>query len=165
MNHNKLMEIILKYDQPSGRLLSILEDIQKEEGYLPKETVKDLAVQTDTPLSGLYSIATFYSFFNLNPVGKNIISVCTGTACHVKGALQILNKTMELLGIEPEQTTEDGKFMLTTEKNGCSCTLKTARCFGACSMAPVLSVNDKIYGNVTIKQLPEILEQYGWKPE
>ncbi len=165
MNQDKLSEIISRHKNPSGRLLAILEDIQNEKGYLPEKIIKSIAVQTDTPLTKLYGMASFYSFFNLTPVGRNIISICMGTACHVKGALQILNKTVELLGINPEDTTKDGKFMLTTEKNGCSCTLKTARCFGACSMAPVLSVNDKIYGNVTIKQIPEILEQYGWKPE
>ncbi len=162
MDQSKLSEIIFKHQQPSGRLLAILEDIQKEEGYLPKELIKSLSEQIDAPLSKLYSLATFYSFFNLKPVGENIISVCMGTACHVKGAPQLLETAVELLGVQPEETTENGKFMLTTEE-GCSCTLSTARCFGACSMAPVLSVNNKIYGYVTTKQLPEILKEYGWR--
>ncbi len=164
MYKNRLSEIILKHPVPAGRLIAVLKDIQDEEGYLPEDMMKNLSKQTGTPLSKLYGLATFYSFFNLKPVGKNIISICMGTACHVKGAQHLLSAAAELLKIDLNETTENGKFMLTTENN-CSCSLTTARCFGTCSMAPVLRVNNKIYGNVTIKKLPEILKEYGWRAQ
>jgi len=164
MDVQKLSEIVTKHKNPAGRLLGILEDIQEQDGYLSKETLKSLSQQIQVPLSKLYSLATFYSFFNLQPVGKNIISICMGTACHVKGAPQLLETAMELLKVRPGETTDNGKFILTTEE-GCSCSLTTARCFGACSMAPVISVNNKIYGYVTSQQLPKILKEYGWSEQ
>ena len=164
MTQNKLSEIILRHSNPAGQLLAVLKDIQEEEGYLPEKMMKDLAQLSDTPLSKLYGLATFYAFFNLKPVGKNIITVCMGTACHVKGAPHLLSKAAELLKVNPEETSENGKFMLTTEMD-CSCSLTTARCFGTCSMAPVLRVNNKIYGNVTAKKLPQILKEYGWRAQ
>ena len=161
MNKEQIEDIIRKYDNPEGRILGILEDIQEIYKYLPKESLEFVYEKLDIPLSKLYSIATFYSFFNLKPVGEHIITVCMGTACHVRGAKDILNNLMELLKIGVNETTEDGKFFLTTEDKHFS--LNTARCFGCCSMAPVIRVDDKIYGYVTIKELPKILKAYGWK--
>jgi len=112
-------------------------------------------------VSKLYSVATFYSYFNLQPVGANIISVCMGTACHVKGAPQIMEALQDLLNLEGEGMTENRKFILTT-KDEC-CTLTQARCFGACSMAPVISINEKVYGYVNVQKLPKILKEYGWQ--
>jgi len=100
-------------------------------------------------------------FFNLQPVGTNIISVCTGTACHVKGASYVFEALQDLLGLEGEGMTENRKFILTTQDK--CCTLTQARCFGACSMAPVISINEKIYGYVNVRKLPEILREYGWQ--
>ncbi len=161
MNKEQIEDIIRKYDNPEGRILGILEDIQEIYKYLPKESLEFVYEKLDIPLSKLYSIATFYSFFNLKPVGEHIITVCMGTACHVRGAKDILNNLMELLRVGVNETTEDGKFFLTTEDKHFS--LNTARCFGCCSMAPVIRVDDKIYGYVTIKELPKILKAYGWK--
>ncbi len=161
MNKEQIEDIIRKYDNHEGRILGILEDIQEIYKYLPKESLEFVSEKLDIPLSKLYSIATFYSFFNLKPVGEHIITVCMGTACHVRGAKDILNNLMELLKIDVNETTEDGKFFLTTEDKHFS--LNTARCFGCCSMAPVIRVDDKIYGYVTIKELPKILKTYGWK--
>jgi NADH-quinone oxidoreductase subunit E len=140
-----------------------LEDIQEKEKYLSKESLKYVADKLKIPLSNLYSIATFYSFFNLNPVGEHIISVCMGTACHVKGAPEILKNLEYLLGIKSGDVTEDGKFMLTSEDKHFS--LNTARCFGCCSMAPVIRVDDKLYGYVKLGELPKILKKYGWKKQ
>jgi len=161
MNKKQLESIIEKYENPEGKILGILEDIQDIYKYLPKESLEFVSKKINMPLSKLYSIATFYSFFNLKPVGEHIITVCMGTACHVRGATEILNNLMELLKIGVNETTEDGKFFLTTEDRHFS--LSTARCFGCCSMAPVIRIDDKIYGYVTIKELPKILKTYGWK--
>ncbi len=161
MDKEKLQEIIDKYDTESGKLLGILEDIQRTEGYLPKDLLIYVSKHLNVPLSKLYSLATFYSFFNLQPVGKHIITVCMGTACHVKGAPHILETIEELLGISPGETTSDGKFMLTTSDK--QFTVNTARCFGACSMAPVIRVDGKIYGYNTPKKVAEILKKYGWR--
>ena len=161
MVKEQLDKIIDKYDTESGKLLGILEDIQRSEGYLSKEALIYVSRYLNVPLSKLYSLATFYSFFNLQPVGEHIITVCMGTACHVKGAPHILETLEELLNVSPGETTADGKFMLTTKDR--SFTLNTARCFGACSMAPVVRVDGKIYGYNTPKKLPAILKKYGWR--
>jgi len=161
MEKNLISEIIAKHKNPAGRILGILEDIQVEENYLSKESLKYVAEITNIPFSQLYSIATFYSFFNLNPVGKHVISVCMGTACHVKGAVQILENLESLLGVAQKESTKDAKFMLTTEDKHFS--LHTARCFGCCSMAPVMKIDDKIYGYLEINKLPQILKEYGLK--
>jgi len=154
-------QILIKYPDPTGKILSVLEDIQAVEGYLSREMLSKVAEKSDFSLSKLYSIATFYSFFNLQPVGANIISVCMGTACHVKGATQILEALQDLLGLKGNGMTENRKFILTT-KDEC-CTLTQARCFGACSMAPVISINEKVYGYVNVQNLSKILKKYGWQ--
>lgn len=158
MEKTVLDDITNHYESESGKLLGILEDVQNEVGYLPKDALIYISNKLEVPLSKLYSIATFYSFFNLQPAGKHIITVCMGTACHVRGAPHILETIERLLEIQPGETTADGKFMLTT-KDG-SFTVNTARCFGACSMAPVIRVDGKIYGYNTPKKIPEILKKY-----
>ncbi len=161
MVKEQLDKIIDKYDTESGKLLGILEDIQRSERYLPKDALIYVSKVLNVPLSKLYSLATFYSFFNLKPVGKHIITVCMGTACHVRGAPRILRRMEELLGVRQGESTSDGKFMLTTKDR--SFTINTARCFGACSMAPVVRVDGKIYGYNTPEKLPSILAKYGWR--
>jgi NADH-quinone oxidoreductase subunit E len=159
MDREQISEIVEKYKNPAGKVLAILEDIQEKERYISKQTLKTVSEITNIPLSKLFSIVTFYSFFNLNPVGKHIISVCTGTACHVKGAMEIVNNLKYLLNINGiDETSEDGKFMLTTTDNCFS--LNTARCFGCCSMAPVIRIDEKLYGYVTLNELPKILKEY-----
>ncbi len=160
MDKQEIEEIIERYKDPEGRVLSILEDIQDADRYLSQETLKVVSEELGIPLSQLFSIATFYSFFNLKPVGEHIITVCMGTACHVRGSAILLNNLKSLLHVEENEATEDGKFFLTTEDKHFS--LNTARCFGCCSMAPVLKVDDKIYGYVTANWLPKILKEYGW---
>ncbi len=161
MNGNDIDDILIKYPEPTGQILSILEDIQAINGYLSQEILSQVAEKVNIPVAKLFSVATFYSFFNLQPVGTNIISVCMGTACHVKGAPQILEALQDLLEVEGDGMTENRKFILTT-KDEC-CTLTQARCFGACSMAPVISINEKVYGYVDVKKLPKILKEYGWQ--
>ncbi|KUK13759.1 MAG: NAD(P)H-dependent oxidoreductase subunit E [Synergistetes bacterium] len=156
MNNTKrakeLEEIILKHSSPAGRILSILEEIQEREGYLSKESLKYISKRLNIPLADLYSLVTFYSFFNLERGGKHTITVCMGTACYVKGAPKIIEELERRLGIKEGETTSDGIF-----------TIKSARCFGACSMAPVVRINERIYGYVFPESLPSLLKLYGWK--
>ncbi len=154
-------EIIGRYPTPTGKILGILEHIQREMGYLPKDVLKLLAKRLELPLSELYSIATFYSFFTLEALGRHVVTVCMGTACHVKGAPELVASLKHHLGVEMDETTRDGKFLLTTDDG--EYTLTSARCFGACSMAPVLRVDNKIFGYVTPERIPSILKQFGWE--
>lgn len=145
-------EIISKYPSPTGKILGILEDIQEIEGYLSKESLRYVSKRLKVPLASLYSLATFYSFFNLKKAGTHRITVCMGTACYVKGAPKIIEELEKLLNIKEGQTTPDGKF-----------TIKSARCFGACSMAPVVRIGERTYGYISIETLPQLLRLYGWK--
>jgi NADH-quinone oxidoreductase subunit E len=161
MDEPTLDAIIARYEDPAGRLLGILGEIQDTEGHIPQESLEMLAEKLDVHRSQLYSLATFYSYFSLTPVGEHVITVCMGTACHVKGAVEILQALEGMLGIQSD-TSEDGKFSITTEDR--KFTLEIARCFGACSMAPVLRVDGTLYGYATREDLPAILAEYGWKP-
>ena len=161
MDTARLNEIVERYPAPAGKILGILEQVQREVGYLPKDILQFLAKRLEVPLSELYSLATFYSFFTLAPLGEHVVTVCMGTACHVKGAPELVATLKRLLGVEVDEATKDGKFLLTTEDDHFS--LTSARCFGACSMAPVLRVDNKIFGYVTPDRIPAILEQFGWK--
>jgi len=160
MDEITLDEIISRYDSPSGRLLGILSDIQNTERYIPRESLEMLSGKLDVHLSQLYSLVTFYSFFSLEPVGDHRITVCMGTACHVKGAGEILRNLEELLGF-PAGITEEKRKPVTTDDN--AFTLEIARCFGACSIAPVLRVDNNLYGYAKPEDLPGILEEYGWR--
>ena len=160
MDEETLDDIISQYDAPSGRLLGILGEIQNSERYIPRESLEMLSAKLEVPLSQLYSLVTFYSFFSLQPVGDHRVTVCMGTACHVKGAAAILNGLEQLLGL-PEGVTEETRSPVTTEDN--AFTLEIARCFGACSIAPVLRVDNNLYGYATPEGLPAILEEYGWR--
>ncbi len=160
MNREEIKRIIARYPEQSGRLLGVLEDIQNKEKYISTESMKNISELLDVPFTKVYSVATFYSFFNLKPVGTHMIKVCMGTACHVKGAPRVLETIENLLGIKPGEVTDDGKFLLTTSDRKFS--VSVARCFGACSMAPVIMIDKKVYGFVDAKKLPKILKEYGW---
>ena len=160
MDEKTLDAIIARYDSPSGKVLGILGDIQRSEGYIPRNVLEMLSAKLEIRLSQLYSIVTFYSFFSTRPVGEHVITVCMGTACHVKGAVGILTALETMLDL-PETASDDGKFSVTTKDN--RFTVEIARCFGACSMAPVLQIDGTLYGYTTPNTLPAILEQYGWR--
>lgn len=160
MDEKALNEIIARYDAPEGRLLGILSEVQNREGYIPRDALGMIAEKLDVRLSQMYSIVTFYSFFTMQPVGEHVITICMGTACHVKGAEAILRSLEDLLGIGSDTTT-DGKFSVTTKDN--KFTIGIARCFGACSMAPVLQIDGNLYGYATPENLPAILAGYGWR--
>lgn len=148
----KLESEISKLKDLPGSLLPIMQKAQDIYGYLPIEVQKNIAKLTNKPLEEVYGVATFYAQFNLSPKGEHNISICLGTACYVKGAQSILEKLQDLLGIVPESCTSDGKFSLTA-----------CRCVGACGLAPVMIVDDDVYGSLTADKIQPILEKYGYE--
>lgn len=145
----KLREIIAAHKSDKGALMPVLQQAQEVYGYLPIEVQEIIAVEMDIPLEKIYGVVTFYSQFSLYPKGKYTISVCLGTACYVKGSGDIFNKISEVLGIKGGETTPDGKFSLVD-----------CRCIGACGLAPVLTVNDDVYGRLTVDDVSGILDKY-----
>ncbi|WP_461206777.1 NADH-quinone oxidoreductase subunit NuoE [Clostridium sp. DL1XJH146] len=141
--------IIKKYPKEKRHSLAILQDIQKEYNYIPELALNAVADYLDMPLSKLYSMATFYKALSLKAKGKNIVTICDGTACHVRGSSPIMNELEKVLNIKIGETTEDGLF-----------TLQTVGCLGACALAPVMMINDKYYGKMTPKKVSEIIDQY-----
>lgn len=145
----KLMASIEQHKDDPGALMPVLQEAQEIYGYLPFEVQKMIAEGLAIPMEEVYGVATFYSQFSLSPKGKYNISVCLGTACYVKGSGDILDKLSELLGIKAEECTEDGKFSLTA-----------CRCIGACGLAPVITVNDDVYGRLTVDDVADVLAKY-----
>lgn len=148
-------EIIAKHPDPTGDLLNVLEDLQEAhpDQYLPKSTLQAVSVKMGIPASRIYSVVTFYSFFNLEPQGKHTVVVCRGTACHTRGSRQLLNSIcrgagMDGMGDEEAFTTPDGRL-----------TLRTVACFGQCALAPVVAIDEDIYGYVTDVRLSELLKK------
>ncbi len=145
----KLKAAIEKHQSDPGAVMPVLQEAQDIYGYLPIEVQKMIAEGLSVPLEEVYGVSTFYSQFSLSPKGKYNISVCLGTACYVKGSGDIFDKLTELLGIGAEECTPDGKFSLTA-----------CRCIGACGLAPVMTINDDVYGRLTVDQVEGILEKY-----
>ena len=144
-----LMAVIGELKDTPGALMPILQKAQDIYGYLPIEVQTMISDETGIPMEKIYGVATFYSQFSLEPKGKYRISVCLGTACYVKGAQEVYDKLKELLGIGDGGCTPDGKF-----------SLDSCRCIGACGLAPVMMINDDVYGRLTPDMLPAILEKY-----
>lgn len=145
----KLQEIIEKYKDTKGSLIPVLHEAQEVYGYLPLSVQKKISEGLNIPLAEIYGVVTFYAQFSLKPKGKYKIQVCMGTACYVKGASMILEKLQEKLGIHVGDCTEDGKF-----------SLEACRCVGACGLAPVIMINDDVYGRLVPDQIEGILEKY-----
>ncbi len=145
----KLQEIIEKYKDTRGALIPVLHEAQEVYGYLPIEIQKKISEELNIPLSEIYGVVTFYTQFSLNPKGKYKISVCMGTACYVKGSGQILDKFKEKLGLEVGECSDDGMF-----------SLDACRCIGACGLAPVITVNDDVYGRLVPDDIEGILKKY-----
>ncbi len=147
-----ISEIVATYKGKHGALLSILETVQRsnEHSYLPKQELALIARLLDVPLSQIYSVATFYAFFNLKPQGKHVVTVCRGTACHARGSKPLLDQVLRTLHIELDEdgvaTTEDYQF-----------TVHTVACFGQCALAPVISIDGVIYSQVTEETLKKLL--------
>ncbi len=145
----KLIAAIHEMKDMEGCLMPIMQKAQDIYGYLPEEVQKIIADELDIPMEKIYGIATFYSQFNLAPKGENQIQVCLGTACYVKGSGNILRRVQEKLGINTGECTEDGKF-----------SLDACRCVGACGLAPVMMINEAVYGRLTVDDVDRILDQY-----
>ena len=145
----KLRAIIAELKDERGSLMPIMQKAQDIYGYLPIEVQTIIADELQIPLEKVYGVATFYAQFALYPKGKYKISVCLGTACYVKGSGDLYNALMEKLGIVGGECTPDGKF-----------SLEACRCIGACGLAPVLTVNDDVYGRLTVDDLDGILAKY-----
>lgn len=146
---NQIREICQRYLTEPSPLMLILSDVQKEYGYIPLEVQEIISQETNIPVSEIYGVVTFYSFFSLKPKGRYIIGVCIGTACYVKGGQNVLDKFGELLEIKPGQTTKDGLF-----------TLDGLRCIGACGIAPAININGKVYPKVKLSDIPTIINLY-----
>lgn len=145
----KLLDVIEKYKDDPGAVMPVLQEAEEIYGYLPLEVQTIIADELNIPLEEVYGVSTFYSQFSLTPKGKYHISVCLGTACYVKGAGKILEKIQQSLGIGAEECTPDGKFSLTA-----------CRCIGACGLAPVLTINDDVYGRLLPEEVDGILAKY-----
>jgi NADH-quinone oxidoreductase subunit E/NADP-reducing hydrogenase subunit HndA len=145
----RLREVIAAHKDQPGATMPVLQAAQEIFGYLPEEVQIMIAEGLDIPLSEIYGVVSFYAQFSLNPKGKYQISVCLGTACYVKGAGDILQAVQQKLGIVPGGITPDGKF-----------SLDACRCIGACGLAPVMMINDDVYGRLTPGQVSGILDSY-----
>ncbi len=145
----RLQQVIDANKSDPSKLMGVMQEAQGIYGYLPMEVQQMIADGMGVPLEKVYGVATFYAQFALSPKGVYNVSVCLGTACYVKGSGDLFNKLSETLGIGADECTEDGKFSLTA-----------CRCIGACGLAPVLTVNDDVYGRLTVDDIPGILAKY-----
>lgn len=145
----KVKDIVAKHKNRKGFLMPILQEINATYYYLPENALRYVAEETGTPLINIMRIATFYSAFSITPRGKNIINVCTGTACYVKGADRLMEKFQEVLDIPEGGTTKDMQF-----------TLKSVRCIGCCGLAPAIMVNNTVYGKLLPKDVPDIIKKH-----
>ena len=149
ISEDAVKTIVEKYHGEKDALISILQDVQKEYAFLPKDALNLLSQEMEIPLSKVYEVSTFYNSFSLVPRGKHVIEVCAGTACHVKGGPKLRSRLEEELNIECGETTEDRMF-----------TLEEVRCLGCCSLAPVVKVDSDIYAYLEEDKIPGILKTY-----
>jgi len=148
--HKKTIEdICIYYKNDPGDLIKILHKAQTAFGYLPESVQREIAYRLKISVAKVYGVVTFYSFFTMTPKGKHAISVCMGTACYVRGAEKVLDELKDQLKIKVGGVTEDGKF-----------SLDCLRCVGACGLAPVLLIGEKVYGRVEPSQIKGILDSY-----
>ncbi len=149
-NFKKQIDSILSdFSQDRGNLIPILQRVQYEFGYLPEEAMQTIADFLHLSNSTVYSVSTFYTHFKLTPSGRKIVRVCRGTACHVRGGAQILRDIERRLGIKPGETTTDREY-----------SLETVACVGACALAPVMIINDNVYGRMTTTDAGKALGNY-----
>lgn len=144
-----LKEILSSYSAEQASLIPILQEAQERYGYLPHDILSEVADSLGLSLAKVYGVVTFYTQFHLQPRGKNVIRVCTGTACHVRGGADVLREIEKELGITSGGTTEDLEF-----------TLETVACIGACGLAPVIMINDDTHGRLNANKVAAILEEY-----
>ncbi len=159
LQQSDLDKIILKFQNKPGSLLGTLEEIQNlnPQKYLPVEVLEYVSEKTGVPLSRIYSVVTFYAFFNLKPQGKHSIIICRGTACHTRRSKNLLEYLKTMLGLHEDESQEGEKLFLTTVDN--KFTLRTVACFGQCALAPVVEIDGKIYSHMTENKLKDIVKQ------
>lgn len=146
----RLMEVINRYKGTDGALIPVLHEAQDIYGYLPVEVQAIISQHLNITMAEIYGVVTFYTQFTTQPKGKYKIGICLGTACYVKGSGDILNKIKEKLGIGEGECSPDGKY-----------SIDATRCIGACGLAPVMTVNDDVYGKLTVDDLDDIFAKYG----
>lgn len=144
--------LIKKWEGKKGNLLMILHEAQNHYGYIPRDVIFELTCCLNIPLARIYEVISFYNYFKFEPPGKHIISICMGTACYLKGAVQLFKKINDILNIEDGEITPDGMFQL-----------QSVRCLGCCGLAPVIMIDEKIYGNLKPNDLDEIIAKYNSK--
>ena len=145
----KLQAVLAEANGDKSRLMAVMQEAQEIYGYLPYEVQQMIAEGLGVPMEKVYGVATFYAQFALSPKGQYNISVCLGTACYVKGSGDVLDKICEILGIQPGECSADGKY-----------SVEACRCIGACGLAPVMTINDEVYGRLTADMIPGILAKY-----
>ena len=149
MDAQVLDNILRRHPQDPSSIIQVLLDIQNELYYLPKDVLENVSKHLNVPLSRSYHLATFYKAFSLKPKGKFPIAVCTGTACHVQGAVKIMEQIERELNVKEGETTPDKKF-----------SLESVRCLGCCGLAPVVTIGKNLHGKVPPSKVPKILKQY-----
>ena len=147
--YQQLDAIIEKHKTEPGGLMPVMQEAQELFGHLGQDVQERIAEGMGKTLAEVYGVATFYAQFALQPKGKYVIGVCMGTACYVRGAQKVLDRVVKELGVEVGSTTEDGMF-----------TLQATRCLGACGLAPVMMINDEVFGRLTEEEIPAILEKF-----
>jgi NADH-quinone oxidoreductase subunit E len=151
---DKVEEIINRYPGRDQDLMAVLQDIQKEYNHLPAEALKTVNKKMRIPLGQIYSVATFYNAFSIEPKGKHQVCVCTGTACHVKGAPKLIEAFERELGIGMGETTEDMEF-----------SLEEVRCVGCCGLAPVVTIGDDLQGHLKVSRVSSLIKRYRKKTD
>jgi NADH-quinone oxidoreductase subunit E len=149
LSKQKIKSILGRYDGDPGMLVPILQDVQAEYNYLPKEALVQVSDGLEVPLSQVYSVASFFKAFSLKPRGRHLINVCLGTACHVRGAVRVLDEIERELGIKSGESTEDLRY-----------TLETVNCVGACALGPILVIDGNYSGQMTAGRVKRLLEGY-----
>ena len=149
VSKDKIHEIVESWGRREGFLIEMLQDVQTEYRYVPQEAIGTIAKEVGVPVGQVYHLATFFKRFSLKPRGEYVVSVCTGTACHVRGAPRLVDACSRELGINVGETAKDKRF-----------TLETVRCLGCCGLAAVMTVNDDVHGHLTSTKIPRILKQY-----
>ena len=153
MPHSELTSILDGRRSQPHQLIEVLQDVQEHYGYVPEEAMRGISQELGMPLTDVYSVASFYKAFSLKPRGKNVVTVCTGTACHVRGAKMILNQATGQLGVAPSEMTEDGLF-----------TIEQVNCLGACALGPVVTENGSCHHHMNPGKMRKLLKSLGSPP-
>lgn len=152
MNLQAVPKILKKYSGRRDGLIAILQDIQHEYGYLPEPALRMVADKTGRPLIDVFGVASFYSSFSLKPRGKHVVSVCLGTACHVRGGEQVAEEFGRRLGVKSGETSKDGQF-----------TLEAVNCLGCCAIGPVVVIDGQYFGQVSVRDVPSLIKAHRGK--